>query len=175
MRLAGTCSRYSKSAMPQLTIAAMYHARVLRFLRCAYQANVMKTFEQISSPTVVPMTRISSLQLSNAFAHARGLGEFRSRDVQRDRVLADRERLTTGGASTSAASAAQDHEHVIQSTLRRAVDRAQHPARRVGNRDFRADALIGGEVVVHDQRFGLVRDLDVLVAEEVIVHALGAE
>ena len=49
MRLAGTCSRYSNSAMPQLTSAATYHGRSARFWRWAYQANVMKTLEQTSS------------------------------------------------------------------------------------------------------------------------------
>src|SRR5215213_10492397 len=51
MRFAGTWSRYSKSAMPQLTSAAMSHERLLRFRRWAYHANVMKTFEQMSSRT----------------------------------------------------------------------------------------------------------------------------
>src|ERR1700733_12579560 len=49
MRLPGTCSRYSKKAMPQLTNAATYQGRSARFFRCAYQANVMNTFEQMSS------------------------------------------------------------------------------------------------------------------------------
>src|SRR6185312_5821995 len=59
---------YSKSAMPQLASAATYHARVLRFRRCAYHANVMKRFERISSPAVrrtigivsaLPLRRVS--------------------------------------------------------------------------------------------------------------------
>src|SRR5580698_10248137 len=49
MRLPGTCSRYSKSAMPQLMSAATYQGRSARFFRCAYQANVMNTFEQMRS------------------------------------------------------------------------------------------------------------------------------
>src|SRR6267142_833284 len=52
MRLAGTCSRYSNSAIPQLMIAATYHGRSARLRRCAYHAMVMKTFEQISSRMV---------------------------------------------------------------------------------------------------------------------------
>src|SRR5215467_5067991 len=48
MRLPGTCSRYSKNAIPQLTSAATYQGRSARFFRCAYQANVMKTFEAVS-------------------------------------------------------------------------------------------------------------------------------
>src|SRR5262252_7103022 len=48
MRLPGTCSRYSKKAIPQLTRAARYQGRSARFFRCAYQANVMKTFEAMS-------------------------------------------------------------------------------------------------------------------------------
>src|SRR6059058_6153062 len=49
MRLPGTCSRYSKNAIPQLATAARYQGRSARFLRCAYQANVMKTLEATSS------------------------------------------------------------------------------------------------------------------------------
>src|SRR4051812_27770822 len=52
MRLAGTCSRYSARAMPQLTSAAMYQGEVARFFRCPYQAKVMKMLEPISSSTV---------------------------------------------------------------------------------------------------------------------------
>src|SRR3954467_2008818 len=50
MRLAGTWSRYSNSAMPQLASAAMNQGFEERFFRCAYQANVMKTFDRTSSP-----------------------------------------------------------------------------------------------------------------------------
>src|SRR5690606_23006341 len=49
MRLAGTCSRYSNSAIPQLASAAMNHGRPDRSFRCAYYAKVMKTFESVSS------------------------------------------------------------------------------------------------------------------------------
>src|SRR6185437_10199530 len=52
MRLAGTCSRYSNKAIPQLASAATYQGRSERFFRCAYQANVMKTFDPISSSVV---------------------------------------------------------------------------------------------------------------------------
>src|ERR1043165_3789772 len=48
MRLAGTCSRYSNSAMPQLTIAATHHGRSARLRRCAYHAKVMNRFEAMS-------------------------------------------------------------------------------------------------------------------------------
>lgn len=52
MRLAGTCKRYSNSAIPQLTSAATYQGEDARFLRCPYQANVMNTLLAISSNTV---------------------------------------------------------------------------------------------------------------------------
>src|SRR5690242_14392764 len=45
MRLAGTWSRYSNRAMPQLRMAATYQGRSARFCRWAYQAKVMNTFE----------------------------------------------------------------------------------------------------------------------------------
>src|SRR5208283_5985339 len=47
-RLAGTCSRYSKNAMPQLTRMTSSSGLVLNF-KWPYHANVMKTFEQVSS------------------------------------------------------------------------------------------------------------------------------
>src|SRR5450759_5268276 len=52
IRFAGTMNMYSKNAIPQLRMAAMYHFLSLRFLRCAYQANVMKVFEMTRSPAV---------------------------------------------------------------------------------------------------------------------------
>ena len=56
IRLAGTCNRYSNSAIPQLTNAATSHGRPLRFFRCAYYAKVMNTFERTSRPAVRRMT-----------------------------------------------------------------------------------------------------------------------
>src|SRR6476661_1308874 len=58
MRFAGTWRRYSNRAMDQLTMAATYQALDRRSLRWAYQANVMKTFEHVSSPVVRTNTRI---------------------------------------------------------------------------------------------------------------------
>src|SRR5690606_12625561 len=51
-RLAGTCSRYSNSAMPQLTKAAIHQGLSARFFRWAYQAKVMNMLEATSSRTV---------------------------------------------------------------------------------------------------------------------------
>src|SRR5580658_462394 len=56
MRFAGTCSRYSNRAMPQLTSAATTHGRVFNSFRCPYQAKVMKTFDRHSSTTVCSNT-----------------------------------------------------------------------------------------------------------------------
>ena len=47
-RLAGTISTYSKNAMPQLTRMATQSGAALCF-KWPYQANVMKTFEQVSN------------------------------------------------------------------------------------------------------------------------------
>src|ERR1700752_3463378 len=52
MRLAGTWIRYSNSAMPHETSAATIHGFSRRSRRCAYQAKVMKTFEQTSRSAV---------------------------------------------------------------------------------------------------------------------------
>src|SRR3954449_13613345 len=60
MRLAGTWSRYSKSAIPQLANAATYHGRDDRLRRWAYQANVMKTFEAMRRETVTRIVRIDA-------------------------------------------------------------------------------------------------------------------
>src|SRR5438105_11712578 len=48
MRLAGTCSRYSNRAMPQLTSAAIHHGLAESSFKWAYQAKIMNTFEPIS-------------------------------------------------------------------------------------------------------------------------------
>src|SRR4051812_8600895 len=60
MRLAGTCSRYSKSAIPQLANAATYQGRDDKLRRWAYQANVMKTFEAMRRQTVTMIVRIAA-------------------------------------------------------------------------------------------------------------------
>src|SRR3546814_19238369 len=60
MRFAGTCSRYSNSAMLQLRSAANSHGLADISFRCAYQANVMKTFEAHSSPTVFHNTGLAN-------------------------------------------------------------------------------------------------------------------
>src|SRR5215475_5278163 len=49
MRLPGTCSRYSNSAIPQDSSAATYQGRSARFFRCAYQAKVMNTLDAHSN------------------------------------------------------------------------------------------------------------------------------
>src|SRR5205809_338191 len=53
MQLAGTCSRYLKSAIPQLTIAATYHGRSAMFFKWAYHSKVMNTLDATSSRTVI--------------------------------------------------------------------------------------------------------------------------
>src|SRR5574339_163232 len=55
MRLAGTCKRYSNSAMPQDTSAAIHHGLALRCFRCPYQAKVMKIFDAASNSAVGTM------------------------------------------------------------------------------------------------------------------------
>src|SRR5258706_4252600 len=53
MRLAGTISRYSNSAIPQLASAAIHQGLAESSFRCAYQAKVMKTFDANSRPAEV--------------------------------------------------------------------------------------------------------------------------
>src|SRR5579862_1876582 len=64
MRLPGTCRRYSKKAIAQLTTAATYHGRSNSVFRCAYHANVMKTFEASSRPVAAITAFMSSSLLS---------------------------------------------------------------------------------------------------------------
>ena len=52
MRLAGTCTIYSKKAIAQLIKAATYQGLDTKSRKCAYQAMVMKTLETISNKTV---------------------------------------------------------------------------------------------------------------------------
>ena len=54
--------RYSKSAMPQLTRAAIIHERFDRFFRWPYQANVIKILLQHKSKAVVIIVVIKSPQ-----------------------------------------------------------------------------------------------------------------
>ena len=51
MRLAGTCNRYSKKAMPQLTRITTSSGMLL-WRRWPYQAKVMNTLESNNKPTV---------------------------------------------------------------------------------------------------------------------------
>src|SRR5437879_1053073 len=87
MRLAGTCSRYSKSAMPQLANAATYHGRDDKLRRWAYQANVMKTFEAMRRQTVTRIVRIDTD--GNA-------GARRQSNAVRDRSFTAAAKSTTG-------------------------------------------------------------------------------
>src|SRR3954453_5289505 len=75
MRLAGTCSRYSKSAIPQLANAATYHGRDDRLRRWAYQANVMKTFEAMRRQTVTRIVRIDAMVTRRAAANQSGTAQ----------------------------------------------------------------------------------------------------
>src|SRR5215469_7738893 len=74
MRLPGTCSRYSKKAIPQLRIAARYQGRVARFFRCAYQAKVMKTFEAMSSSVALTIGFMARSGHADAKGRERGAG-----------------------------------------------------------------------------------------------------
>ena len=57
--------------MPQLTNAAMYQGLFSRFLRCAYQAKVMKMLEQTSSPAVLKMTDLKMVAMPRAVREKR--------------------------------------------------------------------------------------------------------
>src|SRR6266576_1929632 len=84
MRLAGTCSRYSKSAIPQLANAATYHGRDDKLRRWAYHANVMKTFEAMRRQTVMTIVRIvadgNAPPASDAVLDAQSAGRYGAPD-----------------------------------------------------------------------------------------------
>src|SRR5690348_14359650 len=87
MRLAGTCSRYSNSAIPQLTSAATYHGLPDRLRKCAYHAKVMNTFDAMSPRTVrrtpegIPLRFYSERRLG--VRERRGSGGRRERTQRR--------------------------------------------------------------------------------------------
>src|SRR5688572_871491 len=106
MRFAGTWSRYSKKAMPQLATAAQYHGLAFQFFKCAYQAKVMKALEQISNTTVLTITCIAQrcrnippkLQLKSS-RHAEGFANLFEGDPLRfsgERSLKPLHRLGKG-------------------------------------------------------------------------------
>src|SRR5580698_3036787 len=78
MRLAGTCSRYSNRAIPQLTSAATTQGRVFNSLRWPYQAKVMKTFDIDSSATVCSKTTalVKAPPMSQVLKYRAGLAPF---------------------------------------------------------------------------------------------------
>src|SRR3954447_4561614 len=88
MRLAGTCSRYSKSAIPQLANAATYHGRDDKLRRWAYQANVMKTFEAMRRQTVTRIVRIAADGNAGALVQ---FVVFHHQERQRELILGDGE------------------------------------------------------------------------------------
>jgi hypothetical protein len=59
--LPGTCSKYSNSAIPQLTSAAMIHGRVSSVRKWPYHAKVMKTFDADSRTMVRAGAGIDSI------------------------------------------------------------------------------------------------------------------
>src|SRR5512136_155841 len=70
---AGTWSRYSARAMPQLTRAAMYHALLFRFFRWPYQAKVMNMLDRTRRIVVLMIIGI-------LFPYAE-LGEYSFQDL----------------------------------------------------------------------------------------------
>ena len=49
MRLAGTCNKYSKNAIPQLISAAITQGLLLSSFKCAYHAKVINTLLQVNA------------------------------------------------------------------------------------------------------------------------------
>lgn len=64
MRLAGTCKRYSKNAIPQLTKMTNNKGLLLKFFKRPYQAKVINKFEKKRNVTVVNTVFPSPLKLA---------------------------------------------------------------------------------------------------------------
>src|SRR5579872_2257592 len=94
MRLAGTCRQYSKKAIPQLARMTI-HSGEARYLRCPYQAQVMKMLEPIRRRMV--RTLVASPVLLTRPASNASPGELASAAariiVRRDAHISE-----TGGA-----------------------------------------------------------------------------
>src|SRR6267378_6891335 len=69
IRLAGTWKQYSKKAIPQL-MTITFHSATLRYFKCPYQANVIKTFEMVSR-RIVRMRPGGSLLVKSWRLHVR--------------------------------------------------------------------------------------------------------
>src|SRR6188508_554478 len=76
---------YSKNAMPQLASTATMSGLARRSRRCAYQANVMNTFERTSSTMVWTMTGV--LITATLPVLLRVLGQSAAGRLARDRTL----------------------------------------------------------------------------------------
>src|SRR6185436_18580410 len=87
MRFTGTWNRYSTSAMPQEASAATSHGLPPSVLRCAYQANVMKTLERTSKPAACQ----NALGIESLPPLARPAPHLANVEVHevRDRIIAD--------------------------------------------------------------------------------------
>src|SRR5690606_21371852 len=110
MRLAGTCSRYSNRATPQLARAAMIQGLARSSLRWAYQAKVMKTLLRVSMRMVRPASRMGhrdrERELARTLQHEKAAGD---QCCARDRPNRDNgtvERRPPGGPARPGPSAA---------------------------------------------------------------------
>src|SRR3954466_1613662 len=71
IRFAGTCNRYSNSAMPQLASATTYHEEPsLKNFRWPYQATVMNTFEATRSRMVCSDRGMAEKLMEPLLVHA---------------------------------------------------------------------------------------------------------
>src|SRR4051794_32081114 len=99
MRFAGTCRRYSNSAMPHEISAAIHHGLPAKFLRCPYQANVMKRFDRVSSAAQAS-AGCDRTEAANVGMFGRdgasNRGDYRRSAVRRRRSSRDRERQCHG-------------------------------------------------------------------------------
>src|SRR4051812_40175045 len=126
MRLAGTCNRYSNSAMPQLTSAAMTHGLDCRFLRCPYHANVMNRFDAVSINAVsanvdevrfamrAPHRQSAHFSASHRDIGQRGRAASCKRAVIRRVIAEDERELGVGGLvmASGVKQAAVKEKHV---------------------------------------------------------------
>src|SRR5690606_2031218 len=127
MRLAGTCSMYSKKAMPQLASAATNQGFESSSLRCAYQANVMNTLLAASSNTVSPISRIVGCPGSDPGVTARVARE--PEQEHREQHDHDRERQRLAGTEDpDRVHPEQDVRELHHHREQRQQEQGGHPA-----------------------------------------------
>src|SRR5574340_261483 len=153
MRFAGTCSRYSNSAMPQLTSAAIYHGDAARFFRCPYHAKVMNRLDTASISAVTSSgceIRFIALISGAGLIYAQQFHIEHQCRIRRDRVArADRSITQVRGDDQRALSADLHALYALVPTLDDATPAERKIERLVAvARAVELPALVAGSYLI---------------------------